>query len=144
MNFFTVSNQFYYLVLRIVNMADDDVILETSDNDPKGGFVIRKKVIAVITKKVKSPLPVKFTAHLKGDTSKTFYINYKPWVNLKPINTKTTKAALTMTLTKNGESSNVSSLQGRYAPVLRHTFFALKLCMVTPICLAKFQSFSQF
>lgn len=111
LNFFAVSNQFYYLVLRIVNMANDDVVLETSDNDPKGGFVIRKKVIAVITKKVKSPLPIKFTAHLKGDVSKAFYINYKPWVNLKPITTKTTKAALTMTLTKNGESRNVSSLQ---------------------------------
>ena len=100
--FFAVSNQWYYLVLRVVNMADDDILLITSDGDPKGGFVIRKKLIVVITKKTRSPLPVRFTTCLKNDNSKTFFINSKPMVELKPILTKDTSSPITLTVTKYG------------------------------------------
>ncbi|XP_015769139.1 PREDICTED: uncharacterized protein LOC107347690 [Acropora digitifera] len=96
-----ISNQIYYLVLRIVNMAGDDIALKTSDGDPKDGFVIRKKTIAVITKKVKSPLPVLFSASPKADETKTFFINYKPKLELKPIVTRDANAPVTLTLTKN-------------------------------------------
>lgn len=86
-------------------MVGDDMVLMPSDGDPTGGFVIRKNLIVVITKKVKSPLPVRFTAFLKADENKKFYINYKPMVELKPIPT-TTKVAgpIGLTLTKNGKS----------------------------------------
>ena len=91
-------------MLRIVNMAGDDIALKTSDGDPKDGFVIRKKTIAVITKKVKSPLPVLFSASPKADETKTFFINYKPKLELKPIVTRNANAPVTLTLTKNGEN----------------------------------------
>lgn len=104
LNFFTVSNQWYYLVLRLVNMVGDDIVVMPSDGDPKGGFVIRKNLIAVITKKVRSPLQVRFTAYLKADGIKKFYINYKPIVELKPITTK--NAPVTLTVTRNGESNS--------------------------------------
>ena len=86
-------------------MVGDDIVVMPSDGDPKGGFVIRKNLLAVITKKVRSPLPVRFTAFLKADEKKKFYINYRPIVELKPITTKTTNAPVTLTVTKTGESN---------------------------------------
>ena len=97
-------------MLRIVNMAGDDIALKTSDGDPKDGFVIRKKTIAVITKKVKSPLPVLFSASPKADETKTFFINYKAKLELKPIVTRDANAPVTLTLTKNGENQMKAQL----------------------------------
>ena len=88
-------------------MAGDEIVVMPSDGDPKGGFVIRKNLIAVITKKVRSPLQVRFTAYLKADEKKKFYINYKPIVELKPIITKNANAPVTLTVTKNGESKGL-------------------------------------
>lgn len=101
LNVLAVSNQWYYLVLRISNMAGDDIVIRPSDGDPKGGFVVRKNLIAVITKKVKSPLPCRFDAVLKTNNKTKFYINYKPSIVLKPITTK--NVAVTLTVTKNGK-----------------------------------------
>lgn len=84
-------------------MAGDDIELKPSDGDPAGGFVIRKNVIAVITKKVKSPLPCSFEAFLKTDNRTKFYINYKTSIVLKPITTKNANSAVTLTVTKNGK-----------------------------------------
>ena len=98
-----VSNQWYYLVLRIVNMAGDDIEIKPSDGDPAGVIIVRKNVIAVITKKTKSPLPCSFTAFLKTNNETKFYINYKPSITLKPITTKNPNSAITLTVTKNGK-----------------------------------------
>ena len=100
-NVLTVSNQWYYLVLRISNMAGDDIVIKPSDGEPVGGFNVRRNVIAIITKKVKSPLPCRFEAVLKTNEKIKLYINYKPSIVLKPITTKS--AAVTLTVTKNGK-----------------------------------------
>lgn len=84
-------------------MAGDDIVINPSDGDPVGGFVVRKSVIAVITKKVKSPLPCRFEAFLKTNDKTKFYINYKPSIVLKPITTSTKNTAITLTVTKNGK-----------------------------------------
>ena len=107
LNIFAVSNQWYYFVLRIVNMAGDDIELKPSDGDPVDGFVIRKNMIAVITKKVRSPLQCIFEAFLKSNNKVKLYINYKPSMELKPITTKNPNSAITLTITKNGMQQNL-------------------------------------
>lgn len=84
-------------------MAGDEIELKSSDGDPTGAVVVRKNVIAVITKKVKSPLPCSFEAFLKSNNKTKFYINYKASITLKPITTKNPNSAITLTVTKNGE-----------------------------------------
>lgn len=100
LNVFAVPNQQYYLVLRIANMAGDDIVVKPSDGDPAGGFMIRKKTLVVITKKVKSPLSCNFEAFLKADETKKLFINYRSMFELKPTPTKSTPA-ITLTVTKN-------------------------------------------
>ena len=85
-------------------MAGEDIVLMPSDGDPTGGFVIRKNLIAVITKKVRSPLQVSFTASLKSNKDTKCFINYKPLIALKPITAK--NAAITLTVTRSGKSVN--------------------------------------
>ena len=82
-------------------MAGDDIAVKPSDGEPVDGFVVRKNVIAVITKKVKSPLPCRFEAVLKTNNKTKFYINSKPSIELKPIINK--DRAITLTVTKNGK-----------------------------------------
>lgn len=88
-------------MLRVTNKNNFDIVLKTSDGDPAGGFVILKRNIVVIKKKVKSPLPVTFEAFLKTDDKKKLFINYKSALMLKPIPTQGTP--VTVTVTTNGK-----------------------------------------
>ena len=101
LRFIAVANKWYYIILRITNRNDFDIVLVPSDNDPPGGFVVLKKKIVVIKKKIKSPLPITFEASLKTDLKKKLFINYKSSLVLKPLPTE--GAPITITVTTNGK-----------------------------------------
>lgn len=101
LRFIAVANKWYYIILRITNRNDFDIVLIPSDNDPPGGFVVLKKKIVVIKKKIKSPLPITFEASLKTDLKKKLFINYKSSLVLKPLPNE--GAPITITVTSNGK-----------------------------------------
>ena len=101
LRFIAVANKWYFIILRITNRNDFDIVLIPSDNDPPGGFVVLKKKIVVIKKKIKSPLPITFEASLKTDLKKKLFINYKSSLVLKPLPTE--GAPITITVTSNGK-----------------------------------------
>ena len=49
-------------MLKLLNKAGSDVILKTSDHNPKSGFKIKQGLVVQITKTVASMQPVMFTA----------------------------------------------------------------------------------
>nr|XP_058946642.1 uncharacterized protein LOC131774603 [Pocillopora verrucosa] len=108
-----IANKWYYIILRITNRNDFDIVLIPSDNDPPGGFVVLKKKIVVIKKKIKSPLPITFEASLKTDLKKKLFINYKSSLVLKPLPNE--GAPITITVTSNASPVVVYFIRVRFA-----------------------------
>ena len=97
-SFVTAVSKVYYLVLRITNVAGVTIRLIPSDKQPPEGFTVGKNTIAVIKKKVSSPLPVTFRA-IDASESK-LYINYKSEMILTPTESEGSPIPLTVTVTR--------------------------------------------
>lgn len=52
----------YYIGIKLLNKAGSDVILKSSDNNPKEGFKVKQGFVVLITKTVPSLQPVMFSA----------------------------------------------------------------------------------
>ena len=82
-------------------MAGMDVQLLSSDHDPPEGFAIGKGKVLDVMKKVKSILPLTFTANSSERSDTPVYVNYKPAVSLTPVSSKNAPF-VTLTVTKTG------------------------------------------
>ncbi|KXJ05282.1 hypothetical protein AC249_AIPGENE12630 [Exaiptasia diaphana] len=74
----------YYIMLKITNPTQNDIILQPSDKYPAGGFTISKKAIAKVKKEVSSPSEVSFIAQIKGQANKYILLNGKPRIKVSP------------------------------------------------------------
>jgi hypothetical protein len=69
--------------MKVTNKHSSDIVIKSSDNYPKNGYVIKPNNIAVITKKSSSGMPVEYSVY-DAQTKKLIQVNQHRKVTLKP------------------------------------------------------------
>ena len=73
----------YFTSLKVINKYSGDIVVKSSDNYPKNGYIIKPNNIAVITKKSSSGMPVDYSV-FDVKTHKPVLVNQHSKVTLKP------------------------------------------------------------
>ena len=90
-----LGGQQYYVTLRFMNKAGQDVLVRTSDNNPSKGWKVKKNFMMDITKGTTSAQPVTLAAS-SVDGKQALTLNGKMEVALKPQVTKGKKEVLVL------------------------------------------------
>jgi hypothetical protein len=69
--------------MKVINKHSSDIVIKSSDNYPKNGYIIKPNNIAVITKKSSSGMPVNYFV-FDVQTKKPILVNQHNKVTLKP------------------------------------------------------------
>lgn len=83
-------------MLKIINKANGDVILFSSDNDPPQGFKIRRKFIATLIKTLSSQQLITFHA-IEDPSRAKVLLNAKEWIQVKTEKGKPSSVVVTLT-----------------------------------------------
>ena len=73
----------YFTSMKVINKYSKDIVIKSSDNYPKNGYIIKPNNIAVITKKSSSGMPVDYSV-FDVQTKKPILVNQHRKVTLKP------------------------------------------------------------
>lgn len=73
----------YFTSMKVINKHSGDIVIKSSDNYPKNGYIIKPNNIAVITKKSPSGTPLEYSV-FDVKTKKPILVNRHSKVSLKP------------------------------------------------------------